>query len=68
MIECLTQNRGVADSSLIGVTVLCPSCADPGIFVRGGGGGGPGQSDNKSYDNVFFGFFSPPLILQDSNG
>ena len=28
------------------------SCADPGIFVRGGGGG-PGQSDKKSSDNVF---------------
>ena len=26
-------------------------CADPGIFVRGGG---PGQSDKKSSDNVFF--------------
>ena len=25
-------------------------CADPGIFVRGG----PGQSDKKSSDNVFF--------------
>ena len=43
------------------------SCADPGIFVRGGGG--PGQSDKKSYDNVFFVcFFSPQLILQKSNG
>ena len=39
------------------------SCADPGIFVRGG----PGQSDKKSSDNVFF-FFSPQLILQRSNG
>ena len=39
-----------------------PSCADPGIFVRGGGGG---QSDKKSSDNVFF---SPQLILQNSNG
>ena len=26
------------------------TCADPGIFVRGG----PGQSDKKSSDNVFF--------------
>ena len=30
------------------------------------GGGGPGQSDKKSSDNVFF--FSPQLILQKSNG
>ena len=30
------------------------SCADPGIFVRGGGGGGPGQFDKKRSDNVFF--------------
>ena len=30
------------------------------------GGGGPGQSDKKSSDNVFF--FSPKLILQKSNG
>ena len=37
---------------------------EPGIFVRGGG---PGQSDKKSSDNVFF-FFSPQLILQKSNG
>ena len=29
------------------------------------GGGGPGQSDKKSFDNVFF---SPPLILRKSNG
>ena len=40
-----------------------------------GGGGGPGQSDKKSFDNVFFIFFfylfflfSPQLILQKSNG
>ena len=32
------------------------TCANPGIFVRGGGG--PGQSDKKSSDNVFFFFFS----------
>ena len=36
--------------------------------------GGPGQSDKKSFDNVFFFFFfiffyfSPQLILQKSNG
>ena len=29
------------------------------------GGGGPGQSDKKSPDNVFF---SPQLILLKSNG
>ena len=28
----------------------CFPCADPGFFVRGG----PGQSDKKSPDNVFF--------------
>ena len=38
------------------------SCADPGIFVRGGG---QGQSDKKSSDNRFF---SPQLILLKSNG
>ena len=37
-------------------------CADPGIFVRGGG---PGQSDKKRSDNRFF---SPQLILLKSNG
>ena len=37
------------------------TCADPGIFVRGG----PGQSDKKSSDNISF---SPQLILQKSNG
>ena len=40
------------------------ACADPGIFVRGGG---PGQSDKKSSDNVFF-FFCPQLISKESNG
>ena len=34
-------------------TLVSYSCADPGIFVRGG----PGQSDKKSSDNVFFLFF-----------
>ena len=34
-------------------------------FRQGGGGRGPGQSDKKSSDNVFF---SPQLILQKSNG
>ena len=43
----------------------CFPCADPGFFVRGGGG--PGQSDKKSPDNVFF-FLSPQLILLKSNG
>ena len=44
------------------------TCADPGIFIRGGG---PGQSDKISSDKVFFFFFfffSPQLILQKSNG
>ena len=30
--------------------------------------GGPGQSDKKNSDNLFFFFFSPQLILQKSNG
>ena len=43
------------------------TCADPGIFVSGGGG--PGQSDKKSSDVFFFVFFfCPQLILQKSNG
>ena len=42
---------------------LLMTCADPGIFGRGG----PGQSDTKSSDKVFF-FFRPQLILQKSNG
>ena len=37
------------------------TCADPGIFVRGGGG--PGQSNKKSSDNVFFCFFFLVLSL-----
>ena len=44
----------------------CFPCADPGFFVRGGGGG-PGQSDKKSPNNVVF-FLSPQLILLKSNG
>ena len=33
-----------------------------------GGGSRSGQSEKKSSDNVFFVFFSPQLILQNSNG
>ena len=44
------------DILLVLTWVQTVSCADPGIFVRGG----PGQSDNV--------FFSPHLILQKSNG
>ena len=36
----------------LSVRLMTP-CADPGIFVRGG----PGQSDKKSSDGFFFGFF-----------
>ena len=39
---------------LIAVLTFYPTCADPGIFVRGGGG--PGQSDKKSSGNVSFFF------------
>ena len=41
----------------------CFPCADPVFFVRGGGG--PGQSDKESPQNVFF---SPQLILLKLNG
>ena len=41
------------------------TCADPGIFVRGGGGPGQVSLTKKSSDNIFF---SPQLILQKSNG
>ena len=43
----------------------CSPCANPGIFVRGGGGVQVSLTKIKS-DNVFF--FSPQLILQKSNG
>ena len=43
------------------------TCADPGIFVRGGSRSG--QSDQKkALTTFFFVFFSPQLILQKSNG
>ena len=54
------------------ISCLLP-CADPGIFVRGGGGG-LRQSDKKVVTTLFFGvgffafFLSPKLILQKSNG
>ena len=37
------------------------SCADPGIFVKGGGGGVEARRPENSLDNVFF---SHQLILQ----
>ena len=40
-----------------------PPCADPVIFVRGGG-----QSDKNKALTFFFFFFSHKLILQKSNG
>ena len=49
---------------VIPISCLLP-CADPGIFVRGGGGGGPCQSDKKSSDSVdgvFFCFFLSPRL------
>ena len=55
MHVCAGQVKPLSHSS-------CRTCADPGIFVRGG----PGQSDKKSSDVLFF--FSPQLILQKSNG
>ena len=42
---------------------VCLTCADPGIFARGG----PGQPYKKALTTFFF-FFSPQLILQKSNG
>ena len=41
---------------VIPISCLLP-CADPGIFVRGEGGGGPRQSDKKSSDSVVFFLF-----------
>ena len=41
------------------------SCADQGIFIRGGGGGGPGQSDKNALATLLF---SPQFILQKANG
>ena len=58
---------------VIPISCLLP-CADPGIFVRGrgGGGGSPRQSDKKKLWQhclfVFCFFLSPRLSLQKSNG
>ena len=66
-------------NSLLHLVFFLPKlCADPGIFVGGGGGGGewgggewggggagPCQTDKKNSDNVSF---CPQLILQMSNG
>ena len=72
--ESLLHNKFLssADRSLfnslrpsIGVNSVDPdpqSCADQGIFVKGGGG------VQVSLTGFFLGFFSPQLILQKSNG
>ena len=54
------------------ISCLLP-CADPGIFIREGAGGGPCQSGKKALTTffvlfVFCFFLSPQLILQKSNG
>ena len=46
-------------------SVAPTSCADPGIFARGGGGGGGVQ---VSLIKISSFFFSLQLILQKSNG
>ena len=43
-------------------------CADPGFFVRGGGGGDPVTSVMKKLWRFCCFLFSPQLILQKSNG
>ena len=43
-------------SNTVGVMVV--SCADPGIFARGEGGGGPKKtSDNVFHASVFLQFY-----------
>ena len=44
------------------------SFADPGIFVRGGGGVQVNLTKKALTTFFFFFFFSPQLILQKSNG
>ena len=48
-------------SSSQNVLLKDTTCADPGIFVRGG----PGQSDKKSSDNTFFFFFQPSAYFTE---
>ena len=48
---------------LIAVLTFYPTCADPGIFVRGGS---RSVWQKKLWQRFFF-FFSPQLILQQSN-
>ena len=52
------------------VRVPRATCADPGISVRGGGGGVQVSLTKKALTRFFFFFFffSPQLILQKSNG
>ena len=45
---------------------MARTCADPGIFVRGGGG--VQVRLTKKALTTFFFFFSPQLILQKSDG
>ena len=60
MVECWSSDRGVAGSSLTGITVLCP-CADPGVFARGSR---PDcQKTALTLLFLFFVLFSPQLIL-----
>ena len=67
LLTCLNYSISLASKRLVPVNLFRArslSCADPGIFVRGG----PGQSEKKSSDVFFvclFVFFSPQLILQN---
>ena len=64
--KCNQQTTLLSKELMTTIQANYSTCADPGIFVRGGG---PGQPDKKSSDVFFFFFFfSPQLILQKSNG
>ena len=68
--KCNQQTTLLSKELMTTIQANYSTCADPGIFVRGGGGAVQVNLTKKALTTFFFFFFffSPQLILQKSNG
>ena len=63
-----SDNKNLGQLTKFNCQKVLWSCADPGIFVGGGGGRGGGVQVSLTKKALTTLFFSPQLILQKSNG